>query len=80
MFNLFKNNNKMTNSKESCDNIVASIAKCKTLHKKLILLAHPDKHPDDKEFAEKLSMEINKFRYNYKELQRIEEILNSKLK
>lgn len=59
----------------SCDNIVKSIAKCKTLHKKLIITAHPDKHPDKLEKAEELTKAINRARYDYSKLIELQDIV-----
>lgn len=63
-----------------CENIVASIAKCKVLHRRLIILAHPDKHPNNKELAEELTKLLNKERYNYSELLKLQVRIKSELR
>ena len=51
----------------------------KSLYKKLIALAHPDKHPNKKEIAEDITMQINESRYNYKKLSQLESIIKKEL-
>ena len=60
-------------------NIVNSIAKAKKLHKELILYAHPDRHPNKKELATRLSKQINENRFNYCELLKLQDIINKEL-
>lgn len=62
----------MDYNKESL-NLVNSISKAKPLYKKLILLAHPDKHPEKTELATLLSQKLNLERYNYNKLLELEE-------
>ena len=61
------------------DNIVASIARCKALYKKLIIAAHPDKHPSQIDLAEELTKAINRARYDYSELIKLEKRVDSEL-
>lgn len=60
-------------------NVVESIVMAKALYKKLIALAHPDKHPNKKEIAEDITMQINESRYNYKKLSQLESIIKKEL-
>jgi hypothetical protein len=60
-------------------NVVESIGKAKILYKELIRLAHPDRNPNNEEYARELTDRINANRYNYKELLKIQqEISNEK--
>lgn len=60
-------------------NVVASIGKAKSLYKELIVKAHPDKHPNQLELATTLTELINKNRYNYSELLKIKNRIESEL-
>ena len=53
----------MDYNKESL-NLVNSISKAKPLYKRLIVLAHPDKHPEKHEIATHLSQKLNLERYS----------------
>ena len=53
-------------------NVVESIVMAKAL-------AHPDKHPNKKEIAEDITMQINESRYNYKKLSQLESIIKKEL-
>ena len=64
---------------DDCKNVVNSIAKAKSLHKRLIVLDHPDKNPDKVELATKLSELVNENRYNYSELLKLEERIKNEL-
>lgn len=75
---IFKLKNNKTNA-VACENIVASIAKCKALHQRLIILAHPDRHPNNKELAEELTKLLNRERYNYSELLKLQVRIESEL-
>ncbi len=69
------------NKKRKADeglNVVAGISKAKALYKKLIVYAHPDKHPDNIEYYQKLTDRITANRYNYNELLKIEKELDNK--
>lgn len=68
-----------SNTNESI-NIVNSIAKAKKLHKKLILYAHPDRHPNNQELATRLSKQINENRFDYNELLKLQDRINKELK
>lgn len=72
--------NRNNNLVDHSENIVASIAKCKILYKRLIIAAHPDKHPLQSDIAEELTKAINRSRYNYAELIKIEKRIESELK
>ncbi len=78
IFNIFSRKNKQ-DDRVSCTNIVESIAKCKSLHKKLVILAHPDKHKDHQELAEELTKAINRARYDYAELLKLQKRVESEL-
>ena len=60
-------------------NVVASIGKAKSLYKELIVKAHPDKHPKQLELATTLTELINKNRYNYSELLKIKNRIETEL-
>lgn len=53
-------------------NVVESIGKAKVLYKELIRFAHPDRNPNNEEYAKELTDRINANRYNYKELLKIQ--------
>jgi phosphopantothenate synthetase len=61
------------------NNIVQSIAKAKTLHRELISKAHPDKNPSKEELAKVLTEEINNNRYNYRELLKLKQRIETEL-
>lgn len=63
----------------ACENIVASMAKCKVLHRHLVILAHPDRHPNNRELAEELTQLLNRERYNYYELLKLKVRIESEL-
>lgn len=71
---------KLPNFNDHGENIVASIAKCKHLYKKLVILAHPDKHPEKTELAEEITKAINMARYNYAELLKLENRIETELR
>ena len=71
----FKNSNK--DSIHEGINVVESIGKAKSLYKELIILAHPDRHPNREELYQELTNRINANRYNYNELVKIKEELLS---
>lgn len=58
-------------------NVVSGISKAKSLYKELVILAHPDRHPNREEFYQELTNRINANRYNYNELVKIKEELKS---
>ena len=62
-----------------CDNVVLSMARSKALYKKLSVLVHPDRNPDNRELAESLMQLINKNKYNYVELKKIEKKIINEL-
>lgn len=64
---------------EDCNNVVNSIAKAKSLHKRLIVLSIYDKNPNKIELATKISESINENRYNYKELLKLEQQIKNEL-
>lgn len=69
------------NKEEKIDeglNVVAGISRAKVLYKKLIIAAHPDKHPENMEYYQELTDRITANRYNYNELLKIEQELNNK--
>lgn len=61
------------------NNVVRSMANAKSLYKKLIIKAHPDKNPDKEEIAKALTEEINIHRYNYSELLKLKEKVETML-
>lgn len=62
-------------------NVVESISKAKPLYMKLIKLSHPDKYQDyDKQqIAQNLTTLLNENKFNYSELQKIEEKIYKEL-
>jgi len=58
-------------------NVVESIGKAKSLYKELIILAHPDRHPNEEKYYQELTDRINANRYNYNELVKIRKELLS---
>lgn len=64
-------------------NVVQSISKAKKLYKRLIVKAHPDRHPMNIELATELTQHIDSNRFNYRELLdiecRVEQELNTPL-
>ena len=61
------------------NNIVQSIAKAKALHRVLISKAHPYKNPSKEELAKVLTEEINNNRYNYRELLKLKQRIETEL-
>jgi len=55
------------------------MARCKKLYKKLSIVAHPDKHPNNSELATKIMNEINANRFNYSELVKLEKKIQEEL-
>lgn len=60
-------------------NIINSMSKAKQLYKKLIVQAHPDKHPDKKDMAQQIVSQINENRYDYNALAELEKIIQKEL-
>ena len=58
-------------------NVVSGISKAKPLYKKLIIKAHPDRHPENETYFKELMDRITENRYNYYELLKIENELNN---
>ena len=65
--------------KRETNNIVSGMANAKKLHKSLVVLAHPDRNPDKQELAEELTQLLNKNKYNYNELVRLEQRIKTEL-
>lgn len=68
------------NAKVETDNIVLGIANAKALHRRLVIMAHPDKNPSQRELAEEITKLINKNKYNYNELVRLEQRIKTEMK
>lgn len=79
LFLLFYPRIKAKHRVEDVDNIVQSMAKCKQLHKKLSLLAHPDKHFEKIELATELMNQVNANRFNYLELVKLQKRIEEEL-
>jgi len=64
------------------DNIQQSFNNATKLHKELIVASHPDKFTDKKRkaFATDISAQVNTNKYNYKELIKLQTIINNHLK
>ena len=81
MFNffkrLFRRHKKVVEHNEV--NVVDSIVKARKLYKELILKAHPDRNPDNVDLAKTLSQQVSENRYNYAELEKLQQIINEKL-
>lgn len=60
-------------------NIVQSIANAKSLYKELIAKAHPDKNRSKEELVKFLTEEINNSRYNYCELLKLKQRVETEL-
>ena len=71
---------KKTIHKDETSNVVNGIAKAKSLYKKLVIEAHPDKNPNHKEEAGQLMSRISANRYNYEALVHLEKEVKEKLK
>ena len=59
-------------------NVVSGISKAKSLYRELIVLTHPDRHPEDASYFKELTDRINANRYNYNELLKIKNELDNK--
>lgn len=77
LLNLFKRR-QYASAKESC-NIVNSMAKCKALHKKLTILAHPDRNASKAEIAHNITSLLNENRFNYQKLLELEQQIKNEL-
>ena len=64
---------KHTGLNDESYNVVQSISKAKVLYKKLVMLSHPDKHPQKEALATELTNLVNANKYNYRELLLLEE-------
>lgn len=60
-------------------NVVDSIVKAKALYKELVLRAHPDRNVEKRDIAEELTKMLTANKLNYKELKKIEVLINEKL-
>lgn len=58
-------------------NVVEGIGKAKILYKSLIAVAHPDRHPDKEEVYTEIMDRITANRYNYNELLKIKQEIES---
>jgi sensor histidine kinase YesM len=68
-------------SKKVIDDIATSISKkdeLEKIYKELTKKVHPDKNLDRIELAEEYSRKINEHRYNYNELKKLEQEINSR--
>lgn len=65
---------------DESSNVVDSIAKARKLYKNLCIVAHPDKHPSKKEFAEDIMQRITANKHNYSVLKSLEMEIAEKLK
>lgn len=82
--NRLEKKRKLNLKEESIDfeNIHKSFYKASKLHRELIAISHPDKFSDDKQkdFATNIAAQINANKYNYKELIKLQSIINNNLK
>lgn len=60
-------------------NIVQSIVNAKSLYKELIAKAHPDRNTFKEDLAKALTEEINNNRYNYRELLKLKQRVETEL-
>lgn len=60
-------------------NVVDSIVKAKSLYKELVLRAHPDRNVEKRDIAEELTKLLTANKFNYKELKKIEVLIDEKL-
>lgn len=78
LVSLFKRKKRKMSTNEAI-NVVASLAKAKQLHKKLLIKTHPDRHLDKIELATELSSLVNENRYNYEALLQLEKRIETEL-
>ena len=55
------------------------MAKCKALHKKLTILAHPDRNASKAEIAHNITSLLNENRFNYQKLLELEQQIKNEL-
>lgn len=60
-------------------NVVASMGRAKRLYKQLIAKTHPDRNPGKEERAKELSAQLNAYRYNLQELERLKTVVEQEL-
>lgn len=65
---------------DECENVVSSMVKARKLYKQLCIIAHPDRNPDRSELAQELMAKITANRYNYAELRKLSQIVDTELK
>ncbi len=68
----------MIKSNES-KNVVVGMVKAKTLYKDLVVMAHPDKHPDKRAIAEDITSRLTCCKYNYAKLLKLRDEIEKKL-
>lgn len=61
-------------------NVVDGIVRARKLYKELCVLAHPDKHPSNRDTAQDLMQRITENRHNYAALLSIKTEIAEKLK
>ena len=64
------------------NNLQNSFNNASKLHRELIVVTHPDRFTDEKRkvFATDISVQVNANKYNYKELIKLQTIINNHLK
>ena len=70
---------KKTLKEDQSQNVVDGMVKAKTLYKELCKLAHPDRHQDNKEWAEDMMKRIVSNQHNYNTLLALKGEIEEKL-
>ena len=58
-------------------NVVTGMGKARSLYRRLVTIAHPDRHPNEEERYTEIMNRITANRYNYNELLKIKEEITS---
>lgn len=60
-------------------NVVMSMGKAKTLYKELVVMAHPDRNPQNKDVAEEITQLLNEYRRDYRMLLHLKQRIENEL-
>lgn len=69
-----------TIKKDESVNVVDGMVRARKLYKKLSIMAHPDKHPSNREMAEEIMQRITVNKHNYAVLLSLKSEIEEKLK
>ncbi len=61
-------------------NVIDGMVKAKLLYKKLSVMAHPDRNPKCREKAEEIMKHLNENRFNYSELVKLKDKIETEFK